>query len=91
MFHASQQIDTASEHLLCVALEPVDGCYTSHLYWHTGLLQKSTEGVPVSLSGHRVADHSTSEELFKEGYSKVYNINIIPNPGHDSCQLAYWE
>jgi len=23
-------------------LEPVAGCYTSHLYWHTGLLQTST-------------------------------------------------
>jgi len=44
------------------ALEPVAGCYTSYLYRHTGLLQTSTEGVPVSLSGRHVADYSTSAE-----------------------------
>jgi len=58
------------------ALETVAGCYTSYFYRHTRLLQTSTEGVPVSLSGHHVADHSTSEELFNRGYSKVCNINI---------------
>ena len=65
-FHVSQQIDMAGEHLLCPSHSFRTSCRLLHeplLCRHTGLLQTSTEGVPVSLSGCHVADYSTSEEL----------------------------
>ena len=82
IFPVTSQIDMAGEHLLCPAYSFGTSCRLLHeplLYRHTGLLQTGTEGVPVTLSGRHVADHSTSEELSSVGgggYSKVYYINV---------------
>jgi len=70
IFPVTSQIDMAGEHLLCPAYSFGTSCRLLHeplLYRHTGLLQTGTEGVPVTLSGRHVADHSTSEELSSVG------------------------
>ena len=66
VFHVSQQIDMASEHLLCPAYSFGTSCrlLQEPLVPTHRTASNSTEGVAVSLSSRRhVADHSTSEEL----------------------------
>jgi len=82
VFHVSQQIDMAGEHLLCPAHSSGTSCRLPHEPLeptNNKLLQTSTERISVSLRGRHAVDHSTSEEVSYVGqgvYSKVYNINI---------------
>ena len=66
--HCNRQVWSTGIHCgWSSALELFVSYYMSHQHQHVRLFQTRTEDVPVSMSGHLVADDSISEELLWRG------------------------